>query len=300
MRVSIKLSGFMRSSSPLSISAPAPAAVTALASAVAGFRYSVVRFSPRSFSRAVCVCLFSSVEVAGGFAAAIASGLGFPFCRVRRCLGGWGVSVPVLVRVLRRPRHSVFRLLPVRCPRLGLPTAVLSVLARAGAVGFSGSRSSVPAVCSPVAAAVAPLHCPVFTGCAAGVDAAFRGWFPSASVLAASSFGLGRGSLAARSAACVRAVAVAGAGVEGSFLGGLWVSFPSGECPAGLLPSASSSRTFCGSGSGSWASLAFAWGSGLPCLVFGFAPPASWGFQSLGSGWWFSGYPAASQLSLSF
>lgn len=289
----------MRQSSPASISAPAPASISALASAVSGFRYALVRSSRFSFSRCVCVCVFSSASVAGGFAAAIAPGLGLPFCRVRRCLGGWGVSVPVFVRLLRRPQRSVFRVLSVRVPVRGLPVAMLSVLGRAGAVGFSGSRSSVPAVCSTVAAVVSGLRCPVFIGCARGVDAAFRGWFPGASVLAASSFGQGRGSLAARSAACVRAVAVAGSGSAGSFLGGLWVSFPSGPCPAGLLPSASSSRAFCGSGSGTWASAAFAVGSGLPVLVFGFAPPAGWGFVSLGSGWWFSGWPAA-QLSLGF
>ena len=203
------------------------------------------------------------------------------------------MSVPVFVRLLRLSRRSVFRVLPVRCPvSAALPSGVLSVLSRAGAgaVGFSGSRSSVPAVVGAVAARVASLRCPVFVGCAAGVDAAFRGFFPGASVLAASSFGSGRGSFAARSVAVVRAVAVAG---------GVWVSFPSSACPFGLLPSASPSRAFCGSGSGSWASAAFAVGAGLPVLVFGFAPPAGWGFSSLGGGWWFSGWPA-SQLSLGF
>jgi hypothetical protein len=285
--------------SPASVFAPSPAAVSTLASAVSGFSFSFVRPSRFSFSRWVCVCVFSSASVAGGFASAVASGLSLPFCRVRHVFGGWGVSVPVFVRLLRVRRRSVFRVLPVRCPVVGLPAAVLSVLSQAGAVGFSGSRSAVPAVVPAVAAAVAALRCPVFVGCARGVDAAFRGFFPGASVLAASSFGSGRGSFAARSAACVRAVAVAGAGSAGSFLGGLWVSFPSGPCPSGLLPSASSSRAFCGSGSGSWASAAFAVGSGLPVLVFGFAPPAGWGFVSLGRGWWFSGWPA-SQLSLGF
>lgn len=280
----------MRLSSPSSVSAPSPAAVSVLASAVSGFRFAFVRPSRFSFSRWVCVCVFWCPSVAGGFASAVASGLSLPFCRVRRCLGGWGVSVPVAVRLLRVRRRSVFRALPVRCPVAGLPAAVLAVLSRAGlgAVGFSGSRSSVPAVASAVAARVASLRCPVFVGCAAGVDAFFRASFPSARVFAAASFGSGRGSFAARSVAVVRAVGLAGGG---------WVSFPSGPCPAGLLPSASSSRAFCGSGSGSWASAAFAVGSGLPVLVFGFAPPAGWGFVSLGGGWWFSGWPAP-QLSL--
>jgi len=289
----------MRQSSPSSIFAPSPAAVSTLASAISGFGFAFVRPSPRSFSRWVCVSVFASESVASGFASAVASGLSLPFCRVRHVFGGWGVSVPVCVRLLRVRRRSVFRVLPVRCPVVGLPAAVLSVFSQAGAFGFSGSRSAVPAVVPVVAAAVASLRCPVFVGCARGVDAAFRAAFPGASVLAASSFGSGRGAFAARSAACVRAVAVAGAGSAGSFLGGLWMSFPSGSCPAGLLPSATSSRAFCGSGSGTWASAAFAVGSGLPVLVFGFAPPAGWGFQSLGGGWWFSGWPT-SQLSLGF
>lgn len=284
----------MRVSSVPSVVAPAPAAVSALASAVSGFVFSFVRPSRRSFSGWVCVCVFSSPSVAGGFASAVASGLGLPFCRVFRRLGGWGVSVPVFCRWLRLPRRSL-RGLPVRRafvrPRC-LPVAVVSVLRFSGSFGFSGSRGAAPAVCAAVAAVV-PCGSAVFVGCARGVDAAFRGFFPSASVFAASAFGVGRGSFAARSVAVVRAVAAAGV-----CLPPLWVSFPSGACPAGLLPSASSSRAFCGSGSGSWASLAFAAGSGVPCLVFGFAPPASWGFVSLGAGWWFSGWPASSQLSL--
>jgi hypothetical protein len=166
---------------------------------------------------------------------------------------------------------------------------VRSVFQSASAVGFSGSRSSVPSGCCGAASLVVP-GVPVFVGCAPGVDEFFRSYFPSATVLSASSFGVGRGSFAARSVACVRAL--------GS--GGLWVSFPSSACPAGLSPSASSSRCFCGAGSGTWASLAFAAGSGLPCLVFGFAPPSGWGFVSLGGGWWFRAavVPAGVQLSL--
>lgn len=170
------------------------------------------------------------------------------------------------------------------CPR------VLSLVSSASAVGFSGSRSFTPYSLELVAAAV-PVGVPVFVGCAAGVDAAARGFFPGARVFSAASFGSGRGSFAGRSVAVVRAVAA---------VGGLWVCFPSGRCPAGLAPSASSSRTFCGAGSGSWASLAFAAGLGLPCLVWCFAPPAVWGFVSLGGGWWFrcAPVPAGVQLSL--
>jgi len=275
----------MRLSSAFSVCAPAPAAVAALASAVSGFRLSFVRPSRRSFSGWVCVCVFSSASVAGGFASAVASGLGLPFCRVFRRLGGWGVSVPVFCRWLRLPRRFL-RGLPVRrvfARRRCLPASVVVLLRTSGSFGFSGSRGAAPAVCSAVARAVPPGSA-VFVGCATGVDAAFRGFFPSASVFAASSFGLGRGSFAARSVAVVRAVVAAGVSAPA-----LWVSFPSGACPGGLAPSVSQSRAFCGSGSGSWASLAFAAGCGLPCLVFGFAPPRGWGFSSLGGGWWYRG-----------
>lgn len=172
-------------------------------------------------------------------------------------------------------------------------SAVANAFVFASGVGFSGSRSVVPLACASVVPLVLP-DCPVFTGCASGVDAFFRTAFPEAVVFRASSFGVGPGSFAARSAAVVRAVAASGAD---SSSGGLWVSFPSGPCPAGLRPSARSSRCFSGSGSGSWASLAFAAGSGLSCLVFGFAPPASWGFSPLGGGWFWLGAPVR-QLSL--
>jgi hypothetical protein len=287
----------MRVSSVLSVCAPAPAAVSALASVVSGFRLCFVRPSRRSFSGWVCVCVFASPSVAGGFASAVASGLGFPFCRVFRRLGGWGVSVPVFCRWLRLPRRSVAGLSVRRVfvRRRCLPVPVVALLRSSGSFGFSGSRGAAPAVCSAVARAVSPGSA-VFVGCARGVDAAFRGFFPSASVFGASAFGLGRGSFAARSCAVVRAVVAAGVSAPA-----LWVSFPSGACPVGLVPSGSSSRAFCGSGSGSWASLAFAAGSGLSCLVFGFAPPAGWGFSSLGCGWWFRGecaWVSSSQLSL--
>jgi len=146
-----------RPSSPASVFAPSPAAVSTLVSAVFGFRFSFVRPSPRSFSRWVVVCVFSSASVASGFASAVASGLSLPFCRVRRVFGGWGVSVPVFVRLLRVRRRSVFRVLPVRAPlAASLPAFVRSALVCACAVGFSGSRSSVPAACALAAAAVAP------------------------------------------------------------------------------------------------------------------------------------------------
>jgi hypothetical protein len=166
--------------------------------------------------------------------------------------------------------------------------------------GFSGSRKwgQSPAPLSAAAAAVPP-GSRVLVGCAGGVDAFFRSAFPDAQVFAVSSgqWGVGRGAFAARSVACVRAVSAAG---------GLWVSFPSSPCPAGLVPSSSQSRCFSGSGSGSWASLAFALGSDLPCAVFlGSLPvPLAWGLSPVpGLPGWFGcsvvvGRPVPLQLSL--
>jgi len=175
--------------------------------------------------------------------------------------------------------------------------SLANIFSRFSSFGFSGSRvwGSSPAPLS-LAASLVPPRSAVFVGCAAGVDAFFRSCFPSAYVLSVASgvFGVAsRGAFAARSVACVRAVSGAG---------GLWVSFPTSACPAGLLPSASSSRAFCGSGSGSWASLAFAVGSGVPCVVFlGSLPvPSGWGLSPVaGSPGWFSvGLSAPVQMSL--
>ena len=100
----------------------------------------------------------------------------------------------------------------------------------------------------------------------------------------ASSFGSGRSAFARRSVAVVCSVASAG---------GVCVSFPSWPCSSGLVPSGVSSRCFAGFSSGSWSSVAFACGLGVPCLVFlpsGVEFPPSWllfGFRSLGGDVWF-------------
>lgn len=177
--------------------------------------------------------------------------------------------------------------------------SLASVFSGFSAFGFSGSRSlsGVSLAALRAACGAVPAPASVFVGCASGVDAAVRSAFPSAVVfsVASGSFGSGRGAFAARSVAVVRAVAAAG---------GLWVSFPSSSCPAGLLPSASSSRCFCGAGSGSWASLAFAVGLGVPAVVFCPAGvPSGWGFSPVsGAPGWFSFVPVAApvvvQLSL--
>ena len=171
------------------------------------------------------------------------------------------------------------------------PAAVL--VAEYPCIGFSGARK--PASASLTALKWLSRHVPpsaaVVVGCAPGIDQAVRSAFPTAEVFEASSFGTGRGSFAARSIACVRSVAAHN---------GLWVSFPAASCPAGLLPSSKSSKAFCGSGSGTWASLAFAVGCGLPCLVYlppGISAPAGWGLQAISDGW-LQHQPPTDQLSL--
>lgn len=171
----------------------------------------------------------------------------------------------------------------------------LSFLSSFPAVGFSGSRSLLPCSVSALrfVSRFVSASASVFVGCARGADELARSLFPGASVfsVASGAFGVGRGAFAARSVACVRAVASAG---------GCWVSFPSSACPVGLLPSSLSSRCFGGFGSGSWASLAFAVGLGVPCLVFlppSVPCPVGWPLVPVGGGW-FVFRPSASQLSL--
>ena len=164
-----------------------------------------------------------------------------------------------------------------------LPSGASRLLAGAGSFGFCGSRSVVPppSVWAAVVAAV-PSGLSVSCGCVGGLCGLARAAFPAASVFAASSFGFGRGAFAARSVALVRSVA--------SGRSPLWVSFPAVACPVGLVPSSVPSRCFCGLGSGSWASLAFACGLGVPALLFlpaGVLPPAGWGFFPLGGGFFF-------------
>lgn len=155
-------------------------------------------------------------------------------------------------------------------------------------LGFSGSRSVVPPVLTPVVSAAVRSGLPVWVGCAAGVDFAVRSGVGSGALRV---FSVGAGGCAARSVRFVRALA----GAEGVLF-----SFPSSACPAGLLPSASSSRAFCGAGSGSWASLALAIGLGVPCFVWlpvGVSAPVGWGLVGVGGEWLAVGAGAA-QLSL--
>jgi hypothetical protein len=77
----------------------------------------------------------------------------------------------------------------------------------------------------------------------------------------------------------------------------LLVGFPGKPCPPRVSPSARATECFNGSGSGSWATLAYAAGQGIDLLVWldpGATldarpiPPPWWGaWDDLGAGWWY-------------
>ena len=198
-------------------------------------------------------------------------------------LSGWAWSgVPFAGVAVRRV---------LSCGRLVVPSLSLLPSAASAApavVGFSGGRR-LPAAFRPlvsgVVGAVLAAGRSVAVGCAGGADSFVRAAAPGAAVFAVASFGAGRSAFARRSAALVASVAAGGPG------SGL-VVFPSAPCPAGLLPSPRSSACFCGLGSGSWASAAFAAGLGLPLVVFpcGFSALPPWGAWRPLSGAWSGGF----------
>ncbi|MGK7894077.1 MAG: hypothetical protein AB4372_10740 [Xenococcus sp. (in: cyanobacteria)] len=298
--------------SPSGVDAVAPSLVASACVAAGGLR-SFVRPSSRSFSGWVCCCVFAFFDEAEWFASELSRALSIPFCRVRSYSGCFSVSVPCrVVRVRVRSRCARVGGRRFRCfgggaapvppvpPAPSAPSGAAAALApwfaAASAVGFSGSRSVAPTAAVGLAVGLVPAGVPVSVGCAAGVDECARSLLSAAGVpfslfsVSSGRWGRGRGAFAGRSVACVRSLGA----------GGLWVSFPSAPCPSGLLPSASSSRCFSGSGSGSWASLAFAVGSGLSCLVFlGSVPfPLGWGLSPVpGAPGWFGVAPRPRQLS---
>lgn len=147
-------------------------------------------------------------------------------------------------------------------------------------VGFTGSRSlsaqSQPLV-AQVVAAVSQRG--IAVGCAAGLDKIVRSACPAAMVFSVKQQPQNipyPARLARRSVAMVAHVAATSQP--------LIIGFPVGPCPAGLVPSPSSSACFSGKGSGTWASLAYAVGLGLPVVVFGCSSLPAWGQWSAALG----------------
>ncbi len=218
-----------------------------------------------------------SSRALGGFVAAVGfrrSALAAEFAR------RWAVQLPAACSgcVIRGLCRRFTSGLPV-CGRFwrGLGMVV---------VGFSGSRRLPRSFAGQVQMVVQSVSASgrgVAVGCASGLDSFVRSACPSAHVFRASSFF--PSALVARSARMVQFVVASGAGA------GL-VVFPGAVCPAGLLPSSSVSHCFCGLGSGSWATAAYAAGLGLPVVVFGLeTSQLPWGkWRSAGSGVWKSGF----------
>jgi hypothetical protein len=167
-------------------------------------------------------------------------------------------------------------------------------------IGFTGSRKGFysTALVSRIARAVSLLGHTVCVGCAQGVDSVVRSAVPSARVFSVASPGAGVGSrswsvaLARRSQSMVSACSVL-------------VGFASVPCPSSVSPA----RSFCGGGSGTWASIAFAVGRGLRVFVFAApdVPLPSWSggswVQACPTGTWAAAWvwlptAAVSQLSL--
>jgi hypothetical protein len=135
--------------------------------------------------------------------------------------------------------------------------------------------------------AASGLGLPVFATCASGPSRAAAiapGWvsFPATAATPA--------ALAARAAACVRALAAAGPAP-------VWVCWPGRAAPVGLAPA----RRWVSCGSGSWAECALAAGLGVGVVLFlppAVAPPAGWGFAPVASGLFAGGFflPPVSRL----
>ena len=160
-------------------------------------------------------------------------------------------------------------------------------------VAFSGSRSLVGNrynLCYNIARMCADAGYSVITGCAKGADAAVRSAVPEATIFSASNFGSGKSSFARRSIEMIRSLPPES----------ILVAFPDKSCPVKILPNASASKCFCGSGSGTWATIAYAAGLGHTIYLYGDVP--TWGIWSPVSSGIFSGSflfsPSSSQSCL--
>jgi hypothetical protein len=166
------------------------------------------------------------------------------------------------------------------------------MFSQVSAIAFTGSRHSSPELSAAfnVIAALVPSGLPVSVGCAAGLDALVRGYFPSSRLrVFAVAERSQRWSFAQRSIACMLSVP---SGAEG-----LVIALAGQPCPVGVKPS----RQFQGQGSGTWGSVAYALGHGRRVLVCVHVPPCwvkvIWSSApGLPAGWWL-GEPAQSQDS---
>ena len=145
-------------------------------------------------------------------------------------------------------------------------------------IGFSGSREPTPAamvLASMVAQVIAKNQLPIATGCARGIDRVVRNSARATMVFRSS--GNKAWQTARRSARMVDTIAL-------SERPRALLAFPGTECPTGLVPSAKSHNCFCGKGSGTWATAAYAAGLGVPLVIFQ-AEGETWPLPEWGGKW---------------
>jgi hypothetical protein len=158
---------------------------------------------------------------------------------------------------------------------------VLSIARAHQALGISGPRKFSPGSRHEAVIRWLIESCPeqyIITGCANGADAAARATRHGATVYYAKDY-QAQGvpyvaALAKRSMACVENVKAEG---------GIWCAFPNSPCPSKIRPHP---RWISGTGSGTWASLGYAAGLGVPCLVWSEAEVMPEWLRKIGRGWW--------------
>lgn len=152
-------------------------------------------------------------------------------------------------------------------------------LAAANAVAVTGSRAlhlGEMTTNLKYVLTMLPERTPLYVGCASGVDQYTRLHRAGAQVLEAKDHGPGIVGIVRRSQALARKIAATN--------GGLIVGLPYQPCPTGLVPSRHGSACFNGSGSGTWATLAYAIGLGCKALIWidhKTNPPEAWALHRL-------------------
>ena len=124
-------------------------------------------------------------------------------------------------------------------------------------VGFTGSRNGFTNKALLKNVLNSLIDVPIAVGCARGVDAQIRRLRDDAVVYSVASPGAGSGSRSWTIALARRSMTM----VDDCYL---LIGFASVSCPLDVCPS----HSFVGGGSGTWASLAYASGRGIPIVVF--------------------------------
>ena len=124
-------------------------------------------------------------------------------------------------------------------------------------VGFTGSRDGFANKALLETVVNSLVNVPIAVGCARGVDAQIRRLRGDATVYSVASPGAGSGARSWAVALARRSMAM----VDDCYL---LIGFASVSCPLDVYPA----HSFVGGGSGTWASIAYAAGRGIPVVVF--------------------------------